>query len=184
MTSPTRPEIVVGVSCSRASAGALRWAAAEAERRHVLLRVVHAWSHEPRAPYAPSGTQGTGAGPEHASQDLAAILEAVLGPAQCGTAAIVRAEVVEGTAERALLDRSAGADLLVLGSAYGSLSARSIGPVIRACMSRARCPVVVVGPGEPSGRDAGLAAGRSSGVRDYGRDLEPAGLAGRGAGNE
>jgi len=62
-----------------------------------------------------------------------------------GGAAQVRTEVAEGLAPRVLLDRCAGADMLVLGTASdvpGGL--RSAGPVIRACLRRAPCPVVVI----------------------------------------
>jgi nucleotide-binding universal stress UspA family protein len=61
-------------------------------------------------------------------------------------------EVVEAQPERALAARSAGTDLLVLGSqsAHGH-AGRSLGPVIRTCLSRAHCPVVVVGPEGLSG---------------------------------
>ena len=139
-----QPVIVVGVSGSLASATALRWAAEEAERRHGQLRIVLIWNPERRAPYAPPiGPQGRRLQRERAGQSLAATVRSVLGPAP---RANVTTELVEGMAERALVDRSAGADLLVLGSASGFLAGRSIGPVIRTCLSRAHCPVVVVGP--------------------------------------
>ena len=63
-------------------------------------------------------------------------------------------ELVEGAAERVLADASADADLLVLGSGSQSPVAqvdpqivdRPTGPVIRACLSHARCPVVIISP--------------------------------------
>ena len=62
-----------------------------------------------------------------------------------GSAVQVRTEVVEGLAPRMLLDRCAGADMLVLGTASDAPgSSRSAGPVIRACLRRAPCPVVVI----------------------------------------
>jgi nucleotide-binding universal stress UspA family protein len=57
----------------------------------------------------------------------------------------VRLEEVDGLAARVLLDRCAGADMLILGTSGdvpGGL--RSAGPVIRACLRRAPCPVVVI----------------------------------------
>jgi nucleotide-binding universal stress UspA family protein len=145
MGNPADTEVVVvGVSGSPASARALRWAADEAERRHGQLKVVLAWRTEPHACYAPSlGAQELAARQRRARDGLAATLRAVLGPDQ---AAAVATDVSEGDPERALVDSSAGADLLVLGAASGQLAGRSIGPVVRTCLSRAHCPVVVVGP--------------------------------------
>jgi nucleotide-binding universal stress UspA family protein len=58
----------------------------------------------------------------------------------------VRVEVVDGLAARVLLDRCAGADMLVLGTASDTPGpGRPVGPVIRACLRRATCPVVVIG---------------------------------------
>ena len=57
----------------------------------------------------------------------------------------VRVEQVHGLPARVLLDRCADADMLVLGTSRGVPGAlRSAGPVIRACLRRAPCPVVVI----------------------------------------
>jgi nucleotide-binding universal stress UspA family protein len=65
----------------------------------------------------------------------------VLGPAP---AVPVTVEVIEGLAARVLLDRAAGAELLVLGQAVGA-GQDIIGPVARACLRHPPCPVVVAG---------------------------------------
>jgi nucleotide-binding universal stress UspA family protein len=146
-----RPIIVVGVSGSRASAAALRWAADEALRRHGQLHVVLVWSPQHRAAYAPP-LQPPDAQQQmlHARRMLAATVQAVLGVAPRDEVMI---EIAEGTPERVLADRSAGADLLVLGSASAqALTGRSIGPVIRACLSHAHCPVVIVSIEDLPGR--------------------------------
>jgi len=149
------PTIVAGVSGSPASARALRWAADEAKRRHGRLKVVLAWRGQQRACYAPAPAQQELAARQQRARDgLAATVRAVLGPQQ---AAEVSTEVTEGNPERALVDSSAGADLLVLGAASGEPAGRSLGPVVRTCLSRAHCPVVVVGPegqGLPGGDPA------------------------------
>jgi len=138
------PTIVAGVSGSPASARALRWAADEAKRRHGQLKVVLAWRIPQRASYAPAlAPQELAARRQRARDGLAATVRAVLGP---DLAAKVSTEVTEGNPERALVDSSTGADLLVLGAASGQLAGRSLGPVVRTCLSRAHCPVVVVGP--------------------------------------
>ncbi len=148
------PVIVAGVSGSPASARALRWAADEARRRQGQLKVVFAWRIEPRAFYAPSlAPQDLAARQRRARDETTAMIRAVLGP---GLSADVTTEVTEGNPERALVDASAGADLLVLGAASGQLPGRSLGPVVRTCLLRAHCPVVVVGPegrGAPSDRE-------------------------------
>jgi len=159
MYSVRRQLLVVGVSGSRASAAALRWAAAEALRRHARLRVVRTWDPEFDAPYAPSGQRpGPHEQRESAGASLASQLRATFGRQM---PAWVTAELARGVAERVLVDRSAGADLLVLGSAAPpSPTARSVGPVVRACLSRSQCPVVVCAADQPTIRPAAPVSGR------------------------
>jgi hypothetical protein len=52
-------------------------------------------------------------------------------------------EVVDGLPARILLDRAAGADLLVIGGPSGQ-AADMLGPVAQVCLRHAPCPVVVV----------------------------------------
>ena len=62
-----------------------------------------------------------------------------------GPPADVTAEVAEGMAERVLALRSRDAGLLVLGAAADAgMAGRPAGPVIRACMRSARCPLVII----------------------------------------
>lgn len=57
----------------------------------------------------------------------------------------VRTETAVGLVARVLLDRCQGADMLVLGTAGDIPDAMwSAGPVIRACLRWAPCPVVVI----------------------------------------
>jgi nucleotide-binding universal stress UspA family protein len=155
MNSTGQQTIVVGVSGSSASVTALRWAADEAQRRHALLRVVRSWDPAFRAPYAavgglPTADQQRAA----ASRELAAAMHAAFGPA---TPDDVVAELAEGLAERTLVERSAAADLLVLGAtAPPTPAVGAVGAVVRTCLSRAHCPVVVVGADAASGRDLQL----------------------------
>jgi len=144
MPSEPVPVIVVGVTGSSASAAALSWAADEARRRHARLRVVRVWKQDCHAYYAaPVSLLDRQRREEAARRELAATLHTVLGADPPGS---ISAEVLEGDAERVLADASAGADLLVLGSASVYLAGRPAGPVIRTCLSHAHCPVVVVGP--------------------------------------
>jgi len=143
VTEPAPQRIIVGVHQSAASLAALRWAAAEARLRRAKLHVVHAW--EPaarRASYAILG-DSTVSGQErlHAQKVLAAVMRGVYGSE---ISPGITAELAEGTAERVLVQRSREAGLLVLGAAGAHLAGRPAGPVIRACMHSARCPLVII----------------------------------------
>jgi nucleotide-binding universal stress UspA family protein len=144
VTETAQQRIVVGVKRSAASLAALRWAAAEARLRHATLHVVHAW--EPaarRASYAILGNSPAG-GQERlrARDNLAAITRAAFG---AEVPAGMTAEVAEGMAERVLAHRSRDAALLVLGAAADAgTTGRPAGPVIRACIRSARCPLVII----------------------------------------
>ena len=149
--SDRKPEIVVGVSGSAASVSALRWAADEADRVHANLRVVLAWVPEPHAYYAHIHEIAESEQEDRGRRTLTAAIRSALGSS---TYPDVSTRVIERAPERALVDSSAEADLLVLGSESGLTAGRSIGPVIRACLSRAHCPVVVVSPENFPRRDA------------------------------
>jgi nucleotide-binding universal stress UspA family protein len=143
VTEPAPHQIIVGVHRSAASLAALRWAAAEARLRRAALRVVHAW--EPavcRASYATLGdSTATGQKRIRAQGVLAAVMRGVYGSE---IPSGITAELAEGTAERVLVQRSREAGLLVLGAADAHLAGRPAGPVIRACMHSARCPLVII----------------------------------------
>jgi nucleotide-binding universal stress UspA family protein len=133
----------------------LRWAATEAARLDAQLKIVLAWRIDPRAYYAPAISPGEHERrQERAVSGLAATVRAELGP---GALDAGTTRVVQGIPERALVEESTAADLLVLGSASAAVTGRSIGAVIRACLSHAHCPVVVVGPeGQNTGPMSGL----------------------------
>lgn len=148
------PRIVVGVAGSAASAAAVTWAAREAELRGAVLHAVHAW--EPaargRAPYAPGLREDRDDERDAATALLRTVLQQGLGTVQQGldTAAPLL-EVAEGLPVQVLLHCAAGAELLVLGGSQvaeegpGRPSA-GLGPVARACLRAAPCPVVAVSP--------------------------------------
>jgi nucleotide-binding universal stress UspA family protein len=156
MTNDRQQLIVVGVNGSPASGAALGWAAEEARLRGARLHVVRVWDPARHAaPYAAIGATPTGEEERAAARDgLAAAMRAEFGPVAPGG---VTAELAEGVAERVLVDRSAVADLLVLGVTNPAwLAGRFAGPVVRACLARARCPVVIIGDANgapvPAGR--------------------------------
>jgi len=142
--------IVVGVDGTAESAAALHWACREATLRRAEVHAIHvreAPCHSVASYAVPS--QGY---PEDVDVDI--MWGSVLPERTPGVR--VRTEVADGLAARVLLERCTGADMLVLGTAIDTAGAtRSAGPVIRACLRRAPCPVVVISAErEPSGLGA------------------------------
>ena len=141
MSVPAVRRLVVGVDGSAESVAALRWACREASLRGAEVHAVHVREElcHSLASYAVPATS------EHEEEisvaDLARSVQADLAPD-----VEVRVEVVDGLAARVLLERGDGADMLILGTASDMPGGiRSAGPVIRACLRRAACPVVVIG---------------------------------------
>lgn len=128
---------------SAGSLAALRWAVREAGLRDAALHVVRAWEDTAKrvAPYASHAFPPDSAEDRRSvEQRLKADVANVLGPAPLVSVAM---QMAEGLAARVLLDHASGADLLVLGSATHR-GPDGIGPVARACLQHAPCPVVVV----------------------------------------
>jgi len=146
MTVPVVRRIVVGVDGSAESAAALRWACREARLRGAEVHAVQAWEAPQRgvASYAWSARVPVQTG--HVPSGAAAVGDHLhrMVQQEAEPGVVVRAEVAEGLPARVLLDRAMGADMLVLGSASHP-AMRAAGPVIRACVSRSPCPVVVIG---------------------------------------
>jgi len=139
--------IVVGIDGTAASLLAVRWAAQEALLRHASLHLVHVSRQYPRAPYSglPEAPRSGKDGPDPAAQLAAAEREAdrILPPDRLSS------ELVAGSPDEVLVDRSAGAELLVLGTAYAAMHSTAemppaVGSTTRACLHAAACPVVVV----------------------------------------
>jgi nucleotide-binding universal stress UspA family protein len=133
---------VVGIDGSSASLAALRWAVREAGLRGTALHVVRAWEDSAKrvAPYACHTC------PPDPAEDLLDARQWLEGEVttavSCASLVTVTVEIAEGLAARVLLDHAGGAELLVLGSA--GCAPDGIGPVARACLRHAPCPVVVV----------------------------------------
>ena len=141
MSVPAVRRIVVGVDGSVESVAALRWACREASLRGAEVHAVHV--REERCHSLASYAVPALSSDEEVSMVIGDLVRAV--QADHAPDVPVRVEEVEGLAARVLLDRCAGADMLVLGTADdepGEL--RSAGPVIRACLRRPPCPVVVI----------------------------------------
>jgi nucleotide-binding universal stress UspA family protein len=155
MSVPVARRIVVGVDFSAESAAALRWACREASLRGAEVHAVHARE----APCHSMASYAVSALDEPDAIDTDVMWRSVMPDPVPGVQ--VRTEIVEGLAARILLDRSDGADMLILGTASDNDEAlRSAGPVIRACLRRALCPVVVISVAQdPMPRDEAAAQG-------------------------
>ena len=151
MSIPAARRIVVGVDGSVESAAALSWACREASLRGAEVLAVHARE----VPCHPVASYAVCAPACLDDVDVDVMWKTVMPHHVPGVP--VRTEVVDGLAARVLLQRCMGADMLVLGTASDTPGAlRSAGPVIRACLRRSPCPVVVIGstPDPPERREA------------------------------
>jgi nucleotide-binding universal stress UspA family protein len=140
--------IVVGVDGSAESVAALRWACREASLSAADVSAVlalEAACHRTASYAVPTTRQSSvnwGAAREVLRRSVSDVASRFPG-------VTVRTEITEGLAARVLLDHAAGADMLVLGrSSHGPHLYRGAGPVIRACLRAAPCPMVVIASAE------------------------------------
>jgi nucleotide-binding universal stress UspA family protein len=142
MSVPAVRWVTVGLDGSAESVAALRWACREASLRGAQVHAVHvreAQCHS-LASYAVPAQASPDDFSDDSIDDLVRSVQADQAPD-----VEVRVQVVDGLAARVLLERCEGADMLVLGTASDTPGAgRPLGPVIRACLRRATCPVVVI----------------------------------------
>jgi len=145
--------IVVGVDGSAASAAAVRWAVREARLRRAAVHLVCAYHGDARlrAPYASSSWTAR-LHQRHAAGRVALDLATEAASRRLPPDRLI-AELADEPPARALLDRAADAVMLVLGSTRPEQQPGqpplAMGPVARACLRLAHCPVVVVAPDQP-----------------------------------
>ncbi len=165
--SPVGGRIVVGVDGSAASDAAVRWAVREARLRRATVHLVSAYYSDSRqhAQYVPPSSWMTPQQERCAAQALlAAAMKLARGHLPPGR---LTGEVANEPPARALLDRSAHAELLVLGTTRPAPQPgqppQAMGPVARPCLRLAHCPVVVVSPDDRlDGHDEQDAASRQA----------------------
>ncbi|MFJ4518142.1 universal stress protein [Streptomyces sp. NPDC088817] len=147
----TRP-ITAGVDGSEESLAALAWAAREAERRGLPLRVVRAWRHEVHDAFD-VGDRDT-----QRAWVRESLAEAVRTVTERHPGLDVTADAVEDDPVPALLGAAAVSDALVLGSrGRGALVGFLVGSVGQQAIAGTERPVVLVRAGD---RPAAEAAGR------------------------
>ncbi|MEU1465713.1 universal stress protein [Streptomyces sp. NPDC005727] len=153
----TRP-ITAGVDGTEESLAALDWAAREAVRRGLPLRVVHAWRYAEALATADRDTQH--------GWVSEGVREAVRTVAGRHPELAVDVDVLEGGVAEALTDAAAGSELLVLGSrGHGPVMGFLLGSVGRQVIAETARPVVLVRAGD---RAAAEAAGRDVVVGQHG----------------
>ena len=141
LSSVQHTDIVVGVDGSPASKAALRWALAQARLSGARVHAVAAWE----SPVV------NGWGYAVPYEDLALAAGKVLGESVQEALGFeepdvaVLESVVPGHPAQVLIDASAHAALLVVGSrGHGAFAGTLLGSVSQHCVQHAGCPVVVV----------------------------------------
>jgi nucleotide-binding universal stress UspA family protein len=139
MTGP----ITAGVDGTEESLAALAWAAREAVRRDLALRVVHAWRFQPDAAAEVADREA------QAEWVRAAVREAVTDVSGRHPGLRVTSDVLEGDPADTLVAAAAEAELLVLGSrGHGAVVGFLLGSVGQQVIAEARRPVVLVRAGD------------------------------------
>jgi nucleotide-binding universal stress UspA family protein len=136
--------IVVGVDGSPDSRTALKWAAAEAGDHRSELIVLTVWE---RTLLPPMGSGGVPKSPvpdpsERASEDLVQVIKEELGEQP---PVLVQPRAKQGNPAKVLIEESANADLLVVGTrGHGGFTGLVLGSVSQHVAAYAKCPVAVV----------------------------------------
>ena len=135
-------QILVGTDGTPAGRAAVRWAAAEAQRRHVVLRIVHVFEWDRWSARYDSGTENVDVCRRLAD---AVVAEAETQARMIAPAVRIEVSALAGSPAPGLLDAATDAGLLVLGSrGRGGFAGLLLGSVSRRVATHANCPVVVV----------------------------------------
>jgi len=136
--------ILVGVDGSRGSRKALAWAAAEAADHGADLIVINVWERQVPPPSG-SGSVPLGEAPDAgggAADELVRIIKEELGD---DPPVLAQPVVKHGRPAEVLIEESAGADLLVVGTrGHGGFAGLVLGSVSQHVAAYAQCPVTVV----------------------------------------
>ncbi len=143
MNSANGAAVVVGVDGAEPSLAAVRLAAAEAARRQLPLRVVHAFIWPLlRSPVRPATDGPPGGGLREQAEQLVA---AAVDEAEATAPGLrITGEIVDGEPGAVLLDEAPAAAMIVLGDrGLGGLTAVVVGSVAVKVAAHADCPVLV-----------------------------------------
>jgi nucleotide-binding universal stress UspA family protein len=137
------PLVVVGVDGSTESVEALKWADGYAAATGAKITAVIAWHYPAAVGPAPAGVApesiSDGVRQSMTDEVTKALAEAAMDRSE------VQVRVEYGHPAQVLIDQSAEADLLVVGSrGYGRFAGMMLGSVSIHCVTSAQCPVLVV----------------------------------------
>ncbi|WP_127502715.1 universal stress protein [Actinoplanes solisilvae] len=144
--------VVVGIDGSEQALVAVRAGAVEAARRHLPLRIVHAFVWPLlHVKVGPVADDMPGTGLEHHAEEL--LGEAAAVAREVAPALEITTDLVDGAATPVIIEASRNATLLVLGDrGLGSISGLIVGSVAVHATAHAHCPVLIVrGAVTPSG---------------------------------
>jgi nucleotide-binding universal stress UspA family protein len=137
----TENKVVVGVDGSKSSLLALEWAAEYAEKFNLKVRAVSAYHYPVDYGYAYT----LPADVDFAADAKTELLATIADLKRKHPSVEFEAEIVNSPPAQALIDDSANAALLVVGSrGHGGFSGLLLGSVSSHCISHAHCPVVVL----------------------------------------
>lgn len=157
MTAESLPRIVVGIDGSTAGLGALRWALLKGQELGAVVDVVHCWHAHALTDIVFGSRHEVRTGSECMVQnEVAAALAAT------GAVTDVNRTSVHSRPVPALLERSEGASMLVLGAhGWDGFSDRVLGSTAARCQRAATCPVVII---DADGLEATASSRREVGV--------------------
>ncbi|GIF23354.1 nucleotide-binding universal stress UspA family protein [Actinoplanes tereljensis] len=138
-------KIIVGYDRSADAKNAARWALDEAERTGAPVELFFAYEWPVWMPSAPSVPAGAAWPDSETDQAIKQVMQAALAEARRTHPTLtITAKTLDGIAALALVDRSARAALVVLGSRGHSAVTNLLGSVGVAVTAHVHCPVVVV----------------------------------------
>jgi nucleotide-binding universal stress UspA family protein len=144
MEQAAQPRIVVGVDGSEYSMEALRWAARLSPLLDCDIEAVLAWSDPRQSAWSPGfGILSSELDPEgDANKALAAAIDEAFGSTHPDRLRLV---TQKGSPTKVLVDRSADARMLIVGSrGRGGFAGLLLGSVSTKCAEHAKCSVLVV----------------------------------------
>ena len=137
-----RSRVLVAVDGSRSSKAALRWALEYTERTGGGLTAVYVWTYPAEFSYGLTPPGEAWHPDTDAQQALDAAVREVVGEQRPPSLETV---VCEGHPAQVLVERSAGAEMLVMGSrGHGGFAGMLLGSVSEACVAHAHCPVLII----------------------------------------